>query len=470
MSDSAALQAALDSVSAAGGGTVQLGAGRYDVTIDPATGLGIQLRSRVRLSGAGEQSTVLRLADGQGDYQAILGQTLPAQVVDDIAIQRLTIDGNTPGNPLTPASLPAGPRISVLLYAGHRSEFRDVTFVDQKNFNVLAASGAQVTDVSVISCVFADVGGGVIGASAPDYDHSSVYLFATRGLVSGNTFKSRSGAGSSGTHAAVETHGDDLTVIGNTIDGYMRGLNVTGIASHAARQVVSRNIMTNVAMGMYLWSRTTYTPLPAPALADVEIRDNDISVNVDPWLATGKTLIQGIATHLDNDSPIERLKVTGNDIEFVNFAAASDAAVWHYDSFAAGISLGSRTGTAELRDANIAYNHITNPLSAGIWSEVRFTGARSSITNNTVVNPGRRLHPSAAYASGLPPYRDEYRSTSYSIQITDNVVTDSSTPSVLHAGVTTETTCTSVCSAGGNSVTGATAPAHDLAATWVEGP
>lgn len=476
LSDSAALQGAMDAASAGGGGTVQLGAGRYDITIDPATGLGLQLRGRVRIAGAGEQATSLRLADGQGDYKAIFGQTLPAQPADDIAIERLTIDGNTAGNPLVPSSLPSGPRISVLLYAGHRSEFRDITFTDQKNFNVLAASGAQVTDVAVISCVFADVGGAAISAASPDYDHSSVYLFATRGLVSGNTFKTRAGPGSSGTHAAIETHGDDLSVVGNTIEGYMRGLNVTGVAAHSQRQLISDNVIHNVAMRMYLWSRTTYTPLPAAALTDVEIRDNQITIDVDPWLATGKTLIQGIATHLDNDSRIDRLKITGNQIEFTDFGTASDVPVWHYDSFAAGISLASRSGAADLRDANIAYNRISNSLSAGIWSEVRFVGASSAITNNTIVNPGRRLHPSSVYAAGLPAYRDSFRSgvyigepgqTSGVVQVNDNAVTSLLTPDLLHAGVTTETTCTSACSARHNTVTGSNAPPHDLAPSWV---
>lgn len=433
----------------------------------------------MRLAGAGEQSTTLRLADAQGDYKALIGQTLPAQPADDIAIENLTIDGNTAGNPLAIASLAQAPRISVLLYAGHRSSFRDVTFVDQMNFNVLAAAGSQVTDVAVISCVFAKVGGAPIGPSAPDFDHSSVYLFASHALVSGNTFTTRSGAGSSGTHAAIETHGDDLSVVGNTIDGFMRGLNVTGIATHSQRQRISNNIMRNVAMGMYLWSRTTYTPLPASALTDVEIRDNDITINVDPWLATGKTLIQGIATHMDNDSPIERLKITGNKIAFANFTAAIDAAVWHYDSFAAGISLGSRSGAAEIRDANIAYNTITNPLSAGVWAEVRFAGTASVITNNTIVNPGRRLHPSSVYATGLPEYRPEYRSGIYVgepeqksdlVQINDNAVTHDLSPDVLHAAVTTQTTCAATCTARHNTVVGSAAPAQDLASSWVALP
>lgn len=479
LSDSSALQAAFDAASAAGGGVVQLASGRYDLTIDPSTGIAVLLRSGVRLAGVSESATTLRLADAQGNYKAIFGQTLPAQRADDIAMQSFTLDGNTAGNPLAPATLATGARIAVLLWAGHRSRFSDVTFVDQESYQVLAASGSAVTDVAVVSCVFKDIGGEVIGGSIADHDHSSVYTFATRVLVSGNSFASRSGAGTRGARAAIETHGDDQAVIGNVVNGYMRGLNVTGVAVHSNRQLVSQNTMVHVAMGMYIWSKTTHTPLPAPALADLEIRDNDISLDVDPWLATNKTLVQGIATHFDNDSPIERLKITGNDIVFANAAVATASSTWDFDSYAAGISLGSRTGVAEIRDANISYNHVTDSLSAGIWSEVRFSGSTSVITNNVVTNPGRRLHASSSYAAGYPPFIDAYRSgvylgeagqTTSSAQVNNNSVVHDGSGPALHAAVTTQTRCTATCTVRGNTITGSSAPVLDLGPGWISLP
>jgi Ca2+-binding RTX toxin-like protein len=98
--DRAAIQAALDAAANAGGGTVVLSAGVYDLTGTPGNAsLGcLQIRSNTTLEGAGMEinggGTVLRLMDGYSGGITGIIRTPVKQVTDNVVIKDLTIDGN----------------------------------------------------------------------------------------------------------------------------------------------------------------------------------------------------------------------------------------------------------------------------------------------------------------------------------------------------------------------------------------
>src|SRR5690606_39983394 len=76
------IQAAIDGLSASGGGTLRLRPGVYEVAG------GLQLKSNVRLVGSGVDITVLRLT---GSKRAHVVRAVDAR---NICIEDLTVDGN----------------------------------------------------------------------------------------------------------------------------------------------------------------------------------------------------------------------------------------------------------------------------------------------------------------------------------------------------------------------------------------
>jgi hypothetical protein len=97
--DTATLQAAIDAVSAAGGGTVTLLAGTFNVA-------GVVLKSNVYLKGAGRGNTILKLKNSAnvdvlyGLNAYTLFGTLSTGGIYDWGLSDLTIDGNRANNTL----------------------------------------------------------------------------------------------------------------------------------------------------------------------------------------------------------------------------------------------------------------------------------------------------------------------------------------------------------------------------------
>jgi len=101
----AAIQAALDSVAGRAGGHVQLSAGTFTVVgTGKAADGALRIGSETTLTGAGTGTTVIRLADGSTAVTGILrtdsGATLPDgtfKTTSNVLISGLTIDGNRAG-------------------------------------------------------------------------------------------------------------------------------------------------------------------------------------------------------------------------------------------------------------------------------------------------------------------------------------------------------------------------------------
>jgi Ca2+-binding RTX toxin-like protein len=98
--DRVAIQAALDAAQAAGGGTVILGEGQYDLSDHPGiASFGcLRITSNITLQGAGMAAngggTVLRLMDGSSGNITGIVRTPVQQVTENVTITGFTIDGN----------------------------------------------------------------------------------------------------------------------------------------------------------------------------------------------------------------------------------------------------------------------------------------------------------------------------------------------------------------------------------------
>jgi len=98
--DTAAIQAALDAAGAAGGGEVHLPAGTYSVSVAPHPDnagylQGLIIHSGTVLCGAGIGRTVVKVANAQPDWSAIVrNRNIGTALDSSITLRDLTLDGN----------------------------------------------------------------------------------------------------------------------------------------------------------------------------------------------------------------------------------------------------------------------------------------------------------------------------------------------------------------------------------------
>ncbi len=465
--DTAAIQAAIDAAVSAGGGTIQFGAGIYLIHVNASSpNTVLVIHSKLRLLGSSLGSTVIQLAADQPAYGAIFGTLWPyAPAVNDFILENITIDSNGQNNPVSSNvdTFAAGGRLALRLYisVGARFKISHTLFLNETNVNVVSFNGG-ISDVEVANCEFRNVGGG-----AWDYDHSTIYTHAVRVWIHDNLFTSRSGPGTPGARTAIEIHGDDHRLEGNRIDGYLNGMNVTGVAKSSNRILVEHNTLVNVYIGMELWSYFYNGNTDQPALQNVTIRNNQISLAVLPWRLSGLIYYQspaaGILLEPNSDAPIEALEIANNTIDFSPTVGAPVSG----DSYSSGICLwrSAKVIGVPVFGVNIVHNRITNALGAGIWSNAALVGGTSvsAISDNTIINPGR-----SSLSNGLSMRSGIYvTGNTQDLEILGNTISETVSPAHLRLGVGALSVCNSQCMAGdNNAVIGAAVPAFQTDPSW----
>lgn len=218
-----------------GGGALILPRGGYGVRI--INGLqAIKMRPNVSIYGEGQGVTVIKLLDGQGDYETIFGHD-PAESVDNVDIAGITFDQNRQNNPVTYADGPAWIaahkfRTVFRFHKAKRLKVSDCRFMNCDNINTLATFGGTVVDN--VENVWITDNEFDAGNSPFDHDHSSVYVEARRAILRGNIFI---GAGL-GARSALDLHGDSIVQIGNIVTGYQNGSNVV-----SNKTVITNNVL-----------------------------------------------------------------------------------------------------------------------------------------------------------------------------------------------------------------------------------
>lgn len=243
--DTANIQAAIDAVHTAGGGVLVFPTGAYLLHIG-ASGYALRLRPRVSLCGLSRGLTTLRLANGQGDYVAMLHHDL-ADSIDDVVIEHLVFDQNADGNPATYETeqewiADNKPRVVIHLYKSKRLIIRDCRFTNCDNINTISVNGV-VQDALIRDCIFDNH-----GASPINHDHSTIYYNGTDCRIIDCTFR---GVGQ-GARSALETHNDGHIIRGCIVTGYQNGVNVVSNTF-----AIHDNIFTSVQYPLMLgWGST----------------------------------------------------------------------------------------------------------------------------------------------------------------------------------------------------------------------
>ncbi len=465
--DTAAIQRALDAVNGAGGGTLVLPPGRYDIRIDPALQRALTLHPRLRLLGRPAGQATLRLADGQIVYESILATASYASRLDDVVFDGLVFDANGLNNPVRSADETDGSlgtptlRYTIRSFAGSRVQVRNCSFLNNDNGNTLSFNGNDISDVLIEQNKFLAVGGAAI-----DHDHSTVYADGLRIRIADNEFRSRFGAGTLGARTAIETHTDDQAVVGNTIHGYLQGANAVADVTRPARQLYRDNRISAVAVGINIWPLTTPMNPTAPAYTALVLQGNDIRIDADAWWASPAMVINAPAgIHFETDvanARLARLDIVDNRITFDTFSGRNA----DRDRVSAGIDLRGAEGRMPIDELTLARNTVRNAIGPGILGTTHIGSSRAStITDNTLVDSGRGA--SLAGAGDLFRTGILLGGSSTGLSVLRNTISNSDpvTAPTLN-GIVLTSNCTPPCTVGRNTTSGLPTPLQITGTGW----
>ncbi len=444
--DTTAIQATIDFASQAGGGVVFFPTGNYKVSINPSTFQALAVRSNLTLQGAGNEETIIKIADGQGNYSTIIGGENLDTDLSDFAVYDMTIDGNGINNPVAAESDLSLERMryAIRVYSGRRITIERCRFINQNNANVITVNGyvapyaVSVGDVKIKNNIFASIGGGDV-----DYDHSSIYTHGENIEISGNSFASRDGAGTKGARTAIEIHGDRHTVNNNTITGFTNGIYVTGVASSSDNQIITNNNIQEAYVGITIWSFFGFGNVINPAISNNLIENNTITLNIGDWRDIwGDTPSGGIVLEAESDAPIKNLRILNNEIKFTNYYVSPE---YSSDNLGNGIRLWRYTAPdVNSDDINIYGNQIRNSLGSGINIDMNINGLE--ISNNFILNSGQKSS----------SFHEDYRAAILlggnlqNTKINNNYLEDAQVNNTMTKGVISNANCVNQCQASGN--------------------
>jgi Pectate lyase superfamily protein len=396
--DTLAIQNTIDVIAGQGGGHVLFPPGRYDVSIQPTSAQrprlqALIMRSKTRLAASDpRQGATIRLADRQGNYESLLATADYPQALDDFVLEGLTIDSNGPNNPVLDPTVDFGNgqamRYALRVFVGARIRVDRCRFINQANVNVITLNGEDVSDGDIRNSRFEG-----IGNAAVDYDHSTIYTNGPRMRVADSRFSSLDGPGTKGARTAIEIHGLDQTITGNTVSGFTYGVNIVGDGpSGGQRQLYLNNRISGVSTGFVIWSLLDGRSTNERSLAEVEIRANTVKIDLDDWQAAALdfdvTSGAGIALQSANDAPVDKLIIADNEIRFVK-ARGGPSSYAEQRSAAIVFDLFAHPDRA-VRGLAIDRNRIENPVGPGIFIATPIEGGPGSvISRNTIVNPAR---------------------------------------------------------------------------------
>jgi Right handed beta helix region len=481
--DTAAIQTAIDTIAGQGGGSIMFPPGTYNVSIQQQGKYlqALKLRSGIRLAASNSQGATIRLANRQGNYESMMGTAEYGTPLTDFVIQGLTFDSNGQNNPVLAPEGSNGknspdfgdddnalPRTVFRAYLGKRITIDRSRFTNQNAVWSVVVNGKldNMTDVAITNSRFDRVGG-----NAVDFDHSSIYTQGSRMLVAKNIFASRSGPGTKGARTAIEIHGSDQTVVGNTIKGYANGINVTGAGTPVSqRQLYQDNTIEGANTGFTLWHNIPKGGNPdRPALQQVIIRRNKIDINSDDWVIPGIVSKNGPSAGIlldpNSDAPIQDVTIANNRINFVKAKPVD----YPHDRFSSGITLWKYTHpNTPIDRLTISGNRITNAPGAGIWSNAALGGGGSSkIERNTIVNPARsnRLADDNSGLSQTGIYLQE-NSKNKNLHIQQNTIVDTLNPTQLKYGIVAHSECAGNCAIQQNMIKAPTATPVESNESW----
>jgi len=206
--------------------------------------------------------TTLRVASGSGNYAVMLTGASTATDLSGLTITGVTFDQNAAGNPIrnAPALFRGSPRFVMRFLLGSGIKIVNDRFVGTDNVNTIVTGGGT-RNVTISRNAFTTI-------NTPLHDHSSIYTSGTGTVISNNTLTGRAAYYS----AAIEVHGNAVTVTGNHVSGYYRGANIV-----ASDTKFTGNHISGAGSPVDLWS---VAPI---ALHNVAVTGNVLNRSLSYW-------------------------------------------------------------------------------------------------------------------------------------------------------------------------------------------
>jgi hypothetical protein len=204
--DTAAIAAAI-SDTAASHSTLFFPAGKYLITTHGSDYI-LPIVPKLRVYGFGMGVSILRVKDGAGSYDSVFGPKFSSAA--NIVIADLTIDQNSPGNPLMSVSdTLEHPRFVISTSNAHNLMLDRVEVTNIGGINTIYSGSSNTV---ITNCRFTGIGGGRVRT-----DHSTLYIAAEEAVISNNVFRATN-VNAAGAVTAIETHGGKQVVSAIRID------------------------------------------------------------------------------------------------------------------------------------------------------------------------------------------------------------------------------------------------------------
>lgn len=254
--DRAAIEAAVNAVYAAGGGTVYLPEGTYLIASFSSGYYTVRAKDGVSFVGEGPKS-IIKMANGMvSATQGISFLYDHTNPITNVRYSNFTLDWNGQNNP-NPNTV-AGNVTRMGTGNGATNWHADnITFLNPGgHHNIWIAGGGNQN--SVTNCVFVNAGRAVTGNTLIT-DHSSIYTNCDSTVVSDNVFWCSNLNDTVAT--AIELHGNNITCTGNVVYGYSKGV-IYGASENTGDNTgctVANNQLIQVIEGVRLHTADTYT-------------------------------------------------------------------------------------------------------------------------------------------------------------------------------------------------------------------
>lgn len=427
--DTAAILAAANAAVTQGVETLYLPEGTYKVS--PVAGATcVTLPGGIsRIVGAGRRKSIIKVANGVGDYYSILRLTAANAGIE---IAHLRFDQNTTNNQITDIGpiTSTKPRFCIGLHGtGSWADIHDCDFVDLDNANSINTNEG-LASLTVRGNRFS------LGSSPLHHDMSVIWERATKDdavRIVDNAIEGHPTVRNSAV-TGIELHGGSCTVTGNVIRNFQHGIIVSGIGPDTGGPMtVAHNTVLGCTQGIHIWTLPWGSFTGPVGLKNITIAHNHCEMVPGQWdaLTPGITLARGLMLYSSQVTlPIENVDVVGNHFiyDLTGYTTVAN------DSLAAGIHW-TRTplGTVVDRHVRIRDNIIESPPGAGI--RVSVIGDGFDITGNVVVNPGRGNIArgggvGSAHCNGI--YIEGVLTNS---QITDNLILDNQASPTTDSGI-----------------------------------
>jgi len=390
--DTAAIQAALDVLTTAHGGTAYFPQGTYlvrpTVSGDPILLLGT---ANLRLTGEGVGQATIKVGNGSLPYKSILHGTIVNTDLSNLQVDHLTFDHNIANNALaSEASILAHPQMTVAVFNGTDIRYTHLHIINASSTNNLVANGTAVARVTITHCIFSNIGD---DPNHIKHDASLIYTDGPQVVIAHNQFVS-AGQDSGGAVTAIETHSSSCVIADNVIVDFLIGMNVTGVTATDTHDIaVTGNTMSGGCFGIQLWSMSNGAHTSGYGLNGVTVIGNVINlVSQASWPTRNPFGGEaGIAFALPAvNLPANAIIIAHNVVRFPLETVALD-----HNVVSVGIGWVTFEATPPvLSNSAITHNTIVNFPLCGL----RFSCALEhvDISSNTLVNCGSAV--TASYA------------------------------------------------------------------------